>query len=49
MMHDIKTEFQKRYPLLQLFYYEPTFPRKHLTILLVGPWEIITLAKAELE
>ena len=48
-MADIKNDLAKKYPQVQLFFYEPTYPRKHLTILLIGTWKGIITAKKELE
>lgn len=49
MMPDIKADISKRYPMIQLFFYEPTYPRKHLTVLMIGPWMWIVEAKKDLE
>ena len=38
-----------RFPEVQFFFYDPTFPRKHITILLLGPWGIMIRAKQFLE
>jgi hypothetical protein len=48
-MAGMKDDFAKKFPSVQLFYYEPTYPRKHLTILLIGDWQGIIEAKKELE
>jgi len=49
MMAEIKSDITKRFPMIQLFFYEPTYPRKHLTVLLIGPWLWIVEAKKDLE
>jgi len=36
--NDFKGMILNRAPNLQIFFYEPTFPRKHLTVLMIGPW-----------
>ena len=48
-MPDMKQEIQRKYPQVQLFFYEPTYPRKHLTILLIGPWQLVVAAKKDIE
>mmetsp|Transcript_12204 Transcript_12204/g.18886 ORF Transcript_12204/g.18886 Transcript_12204/m.18886 type:complete len:119 (-) Transcript_12204:155-511(-) len=45
----IKFTIRKRYSNLQIFHYLPTFPRKHLTISIIGPWNIVLEAKKYLE
>jgi hypothetical protein len=30
---------------IQLFLYEPAFPRKHITLLIIGDWKVLLEAK----
>ena len=46
MKRDILIVFNDK---IQFFYYEPTYPRKHLTILFIGPWKLIVEGKRYLE
>lgn len=49
-MSDIKRDVVYKFnDKIQFFYYEPTYPRKHLTILFIGPWQLIIRAKKYIE
>lgn len=45
----LKSRVRHRYPMVQIFHYLPTFPRKHLTVSLIGPWSEIVEAQKLLE
>jgi len=45
----IKQQIRKKYGNIQIFHYLPTFPRKHLTVSIIGPWNIVLEAKEMLE
>ncbi|CDW74666.1 set domain containing protein [Stylonychia lemnae] len=47
--NEIKNQVSLRCPSIQLFFYEPTYPRKHLTVLMIGPWQALMQAKIILE
>ena len=45
-----KKEIYKKFgKTVQVFYYMPTFPRKHLTVSLIGPWNSLLDAKELLQ
>jgi hypothetical protein len=44
----IKAELSTALPV-QVFLYEPTFPRKHLTLLMIGDWAALVQAKAMMQ
>ena len=41
----IRCEILSHFPQLQMFVYEPNPPRKHITLLLLGSWNDITIIK----
>jgi hypothetical protein len=45
----MKVDVRLKFPNLQVFHYLPTFPRKHLTISMIGPWNSILEAKELLQ
>ena len=46
----LKQELLRRFPsFFQVYFYEPTFPRKHLTVLMIGDWTHLLEAKKVLE
>jgi hypothetical protein len=47
--NELKNEITQKFPLVQIFFYEPTYPRKHLTVLMIGPWSMLLGAKIILE
>lgn len=44
-----KTHLRRKFSSIQVFNYLPTFPRKHMTISMIGPWNLILEAKQMLE
>lgn len=48
--NDIKQELLRRFNNhLQVYFYEPTFPRKHITVLMIGDWKMLLQGKDLLE
>ena len=45
----IKFSIRQKYTALQIYHHLPSFPRKHLTISMIGPWSVILEAKQMLE
>ncbi len=45
----VRAELQQRMSNLQMYIYEPNPPRKHITVLLMGTWPEIRLAKRYLD
>ena len=45
----IKFSIRKKFTALQIYHHLPSFPRKHLTISMIGPWSVILEAKQMLE
>ena len=45
----IKLSVRKKYPTLQIYHHLPSFPRKHLTVSMIGPWSVILEAKHMLQ
>ena len=47
----IKNELISKYGQqnLQVYFYEPTFPRKHMTVLLIGDWKLLLEDKKTLQ
>jgi len=50
MFSDFKNEILLHFNFnIQIFLYEPSFPRKHITLLMIGDWKILLEAKAMVE
>jgi len=42
LLLNLKKPIIVRHPEIQIYFYDPSYPRKHLTIQLIGPWNVIT-------
>lgn len=50
LFNDFKNEVLLHFNFnIQLFLYEPAFPRKHITLLMIGDWKVLLEAKAMVE